>query len=416
MSPGQRLLRLSLVGLGLIVVAGLGVWFVGHLEQRTLTLPAPASAAARRNPFLAAERFLTRLGIPAESRSGRELLRQPPSITDTMLVRGLGRLDLRHRTRLRDWLARGGRLLAAPEGPRGSGSADDLLADFGIGLADDEGEDQDEAGDQDGPGPDQTLVTFQPADGGPGLRIAFLPGLALDAEGAEPTRQVPAQGRTHLVQIPVVAGRLMVASDLEFLTNDRIGEQDHALALAHLAAPARGGKVWLLYAPRIPWLGVLLWQAAPGALTAAGLTLLVWGWSLGARLGPRVPPPGRAHRDLLEHLDAAGAFLWRHDRAAALAAGVRQTVIECWQRRRPDLRHRPSAEQAAVLAAATGLTPESVAAALATAAHEPQGFVRHTRTLKTLAEHGTWPRRGAAPGDPRRTPGRPPSASPKDPP
>ena len=83
------------------VVAGLGVWFVGHLEQRTLTLPAPASTTARRNPFLAAERFLTRLGIPAESRSGRELLRQPPSITDTMLVRGLGRLDLRHRTRLR---------------------------------------------------------------------------------------------------------------------------------------------------------------------------------------------------------------------------------------------------------------------------------------------------------------------------
>ena len=417
MNPGRRLLRLSLVGLGLILVAGLGAWFVGHLEQRTLTLPAPASAAARRNPFLAAERFLTRLSVPVESRSGRELLRAPPPVTDTLVVRGLGRLDVRHRTRLRDWLAQGGRLVAAPEGPPGAGSADDLPADFGIGLVEDEDEDEDEDGEgnEDAPGPDQALGTLRPADGGPELRIAFLPGLALEAQtetetdACETVHQVPAEGRRHLIEIPVGAGRLTVVSDLEFLTNERIGEQDHALALAHLAAPRAGGKVWLLYAPRVPWLVVLLWQAAPGALAAAGLTLLVWAWSLGARLGPRVPPPGRARRDLLEHLDAAAAFLWRHDRAAALAAGVRQAVLERWQRRRPDLRHRPSAEQAAVLAAATGLTPESVTAALATAAHDPQGFVRHTRTLKTLAERGTRPRRGAAPADTRRAPGRPPS-------
>jgi hypothetical protein len=208
--------------------------------------------------------------------------------------------------------------------------------------------------------------------------------VALHVEGEHGVR-VRADGYTRLVSLPVGAGVLTVVSDQRFLANDRIGRHDHALALAHLARPAPGGKVWLLYDPAVPGFWALLWQTAPGALVAAGLTLLVWAWSLGVRLGPLARPPGRARRDLIEHLDAAGAFLWRHGRAAVLAEGTRREVLAAWQRRRPELRHRSSNQQAAAIAVAAGRPVSPVAAALATAVQDdPRAFVEHTRLLQTL--------------------------------
>ena len=148
----------------------------------------------------------------------------------------------------------------------------------------------------------------------------------------------------------------------------------------------------------MPWLGALLWAAAPAALVAAGVLVLVWAWSLGARLGPLTPVPDRRRRDLIEHLDAAAAFLWRHGRAGQLVASTQRQVLGAWQRRRPELRHLAPAQQAAVIAKAGARPAGPVAAALHTQAPDAPAFVEQTRLLKALWQGTREHRTAARPG------------------
>ena len=407
MAPERRTLALVLTGLLLIGMAAFTAWFLTNFERRTQQVPIGAAAAARRNPMLAAERFLTRLGIPVESSAGRGLLRQLPPVTDTLVVNGLGPLSTARQAALRAWLQDGGRLVveavdlwddagdaeapsdaASAAAPAAAPDPDDLPGAFGIRLRETE-EDADATSGKDR---DQILAKASWMPGGEPLSVAFHPDWYLEAAGVAGATEVIAGGRTRMVRLPVGAGMLTVSSDHLFLTNDRIGRHDHALFLAYLVQPAPGGKVWLLYDSAVPWLGTLLWAAAPAGISAAAILVLVWVWSLGARLGPLEQAPDRRRRDLIEHLDAAGAFLWRHGRAAGLVEATRRQVFAVWQRRRPDLHQLAQQDQIAGIAEASRLLPQQVRAALTTQADDAQGFIEQTKVLKALW-HGARPRR-----------------------
>jgi hypothetical protein len=403
MAPEQRTLALVLTGLILIGMAAFTAWFLTSFERRTQEIPIGAAAAARRNPMLAAERFLTRLGIPVESSAGRGLLRQLPPVTDTLVVNGLGPLSAARQAALRTWLQGGGRLVveavdlwddATLEDASSSDAADaapdpdDLPGAFGIRLR----ETAEDADATSGKDRDQILAQAPWLPGSEPLSVAFHPDWYLEAAGVAGATEVIAGGRTRMVRLPVGAGMLTVSSDHLFLTNDRIGRHDHALFLAYLVQPAPGGKVWLLYDSAVPWLGSLLWTAAPAGISAAAILVLVWVWSMGARLGPLEQAPDRRRRDLIEHLDAAGAFLWRHGQAAGLVEATRRQVFAVWQRRRPDLHQLAQEDQIAGIAAAAGLLPNQVKAALTTQANEARGFIEQAKVIKALW-HGAGRRR-----------------------
>ena len=91
------------------------VWFERNFERQLREVPTGWSPAAKRNPFLAAEHFLRRVGIEVESVPGRDLLRDLPPPGDLLVVNGLDALNAERRQRLRDWLERGGRLLVEAE-------------------------------------------------------------------------------------------------------------------------------------------------------------------------------------------------------------------------------------------------------------------------------------------------------------
>jgi len=404
MAPEQRTLALVLTGLLLIGMAAFTAWFLTSFERRTQEIPIGAAAAARRNPMLAAERFLTRLGIPVESSAGRGLLRQLPPVTDTLVVNGLGPLSTARQAALRAWLQDGGRLVveavdlwddaadaeAASDdaAPAAAPDPDDLPGAFGIRLR----ETAEDAEENSGADRDQVLAKAPWLPGGEPLSVAFHPDWYLEAPGVADATEIIAGGRTRMVRLPVGAGMLTVSSDHLFLTNDRIGRHDHALFLAYLVQPAPGGKVWLLYDSAVPWLGTLLWTAAPAGISAAAILVLVWAWSMSARLGPLEQAPDRRRRDLIEHLDAAGAFLWRHGRAAGLVEATRRQVLAVWQRRRPELHQLEPEDQIAGIAAASGLLPQQVSAAVTTQADDARGFIEQTKVLKALW-HGARRRR-----------------------
>ena len=82
--------RLVVLGLSLIGLALAGAWFLRNFERGTYEIEEHASAAARRNPFLAAELFLRRLGNQVTAMPGRDPLRDLPPAGDILVVKGLG--------------------------------------------------------------------------------------------------------------------------------------------------------------------------------------------------------------------------------------------------------------------------------------------------------------------------------------
>ncbi|HSO81837.1 DUF4350 domain-containing protein [Thiocapsa sp.] len=135
MTPERRVFRLVVAGLILVVVALIGA-VLSQLERRTLEIEVGPSEEGRRNPFLAAERFLARLEIPVSSDSGRERLRRLPPPTDTLVVRYPGSLAPERRRALDQWMTDGGRLVvAASESGPGAAEEDDLVAAYGVRLS-----------------------------------------------------------------------------------------------------------------------------------------------------------------------------------------------------------------------------------------------------------------------------------------
>jgi hypothetical protein len=376
MAPRQRILLSILWGTALVLAAALVAWFLDNFERRSEPIDAGMSAQARGNPFLAAERFLRRIGTPAEGVGGRELLRELPPPSDMLVVDSLSVLNERRRAGLHAWLESGGRLLTAPAGFDGEGAsaARDLVVGYGARL--------DELDDVQ---PGETVLTRVFFDGYPRALELELPArrILVDRPG-EADGRVSAGGHGRILQYDVGGGRITVISDMAPFRNDRIGDRDHALFLALLAEHAEGGKVWLLYDSGMPWLGALLWRHAPHVLIAAGCLLLALLWHLGGRLGPLLPSPERRRRDLMAHLQALSDFHWRHGRGSHLVWVTRGRVERAWLRRYPMLRGLGPEQRAAWIGRHTGLAAAQVRGVLYPVGEDDRRLVSDTRILQRL--------------------------------
>lgn len=378
MGADRRVLSLVLIGLVLIGLASLVAWFLTHFERRTLEVPAMESFQVRRNPLFAAELLLDRLEISVESVPGRAPLRDPPALTDTLVVRGLGTQSDAGRAALMAWVAAGGNLVVEAMDPwLDDGHSDGLLETNGVrlrvlepGMVTIENEARAMVGVPRG-------GTAEP------LSVSFREDRFLESESAGDW-ELYAEGRLRLVKLPVGKGALTVLSDVRFMTNGWIGENDHALFTAWLTQPDPGGKVWLLYDTQVPGLWEILWGSVPQALLSGALTILVWVWSIGARLGPLEPPPKRRRRDLREHLEAAGRFGWRHGRAAHLVEATRKRVRAAWERQGIEIGQEDPQARIAQIAAAARQSAEMVHGALHDQANEARAFITQAQRLQLL--------------------------------
>lgn len=365
-----------LLGLLATVIAVAGaLWFDRNFEQQTREFPSGYSAAAMRNPFLAAERFLTEVGIATESVAGRNLLRELPPPTDMLVLNGLGPLNAERRRQLHAWLTAGGavlvearQVLAPDERPR----TDNFLANQGVALRSIDAADE-----------RAEVIAEISMDGYPkAIRVGFVPEFFLQDLSGDSIGSVSADGRARLLQYRIGDGLLSVTSDNVFLTNGDIGNHDHALFLALMSAQA--GKVWLLHDQSMPGLTTLLWQAAPQVVIAAALLSAGLLWYLGGRIGPLLPNPPRDRRDLLDHMEAAADFLWRHGRGSLQLAATRKRVEQAWMRRHPLLREMDSSERAGWIGEQTGLVQAEVQQALYSRPRDDDDLVRQTGLLQRI--------------------------------
>lgn len=369
-------------GLIAILFTGGLIWILQNFEQRSREVDTGYSNAARRNPFLAAERFLQSLDIPTQSVSGRDLLRELPPPGDTLVVNALGALNKERRQALHCWMEEGGRLIVEATSPweepgLPGGRRDDFLDRYGVRLLRFEAETGQERSDH-------VLGEASVEDYPLPLTISFSSEYFLEDTSAEARGGVLAGERLRLLQYHVGEGVLTVTSDNQFFTNSRIGEHDHALFLALLATPPNEGKIWLIYDSSAPWLGELLWDGAPLAIVSFLSLVVLYLWYLGTRLGPLLPPPVGDRRDLLAHLQASANFLWRHGQGGQLTKVTRERIERTWLRRHPVLRGLDPAERADWIAGRAGLDPGEVQRALYPAMVNPADLEPDAVLLQSL--------------------------------
>lgn len=387
----NRLLWILFVLL-LLLLVGWGVrWFFDNFERGTRDVVQGISPAARKNPLLAAERFLNRLDIATESISGRDQLLKPPAEPGLLLVYRLGSsLPAEREQALLDWVRGGGHLLVAPQqawDEETETSGNSLLDRLGVQpvFQDSEGDESDlEASDS---APDEgavpALVRFRmPGVSGP-MAVAFNPQRQLfDRLGHAQWAVETAQG-SHLLQYALGRGNVTVMSDLQPFSNGSIGEHDHALLLALLAGEQR--RVWLLYSSAMPSLPVLLWRHASGLVVSLSTLVLLLLWWLTRRSGPLRSGEQPPRRNLMEHLAAVGRYLWRIDRAVGTFRQSQLALEQAWQRRHPVLGGLQQRGRCEWIAKYAGLSPRAVEQALYGDYQGEQEFIRVTITQQRLA-------------------------------
>ena len=311
-----------------LATAGTVYWFVNNFERHEVERYMGYQGEARTNPLLAARRFLQGMGVPVETVDHLQELDELPPAGDVLLIWTQRHTlsDTRSQALL-DWVNQGGHLIVLARYPEWNWEteemeelADTLLDSQGIYVAYHE-EEWDDEQDEDRPFEATLPDTTKP------LTVDFYTNYRLEGWTDEDFVLADDYG-VHVGHRWLGEGRLTVATDLDFITNDGIGEHDHAEFLWEMVhwQDAVPGKVWLVHNDDMPPLWLWLWIHAWPLVIVLSLLWLAWLFSAVRRFGPMQPVPPAARRRVLEHIEAAGHFLWKRNQRRRLIEGVRQAL------------------------------------------------------------------------------------------
>ncbi len=363
-------IRASVVaGLVLVcVLAALAAWFWVSFDRVPVIVEGGPERAARANPFLAAERLLNEIGYPASAHA--RLSELPPPDTALFMPGSRRKLSSHMVRQLTDWVSGGGHLLVSAQGSGDGARADPLVEGFGVRVEHDTDAQQE--------------ADAEPGEALGSLAVEFSGTMRLRASGPDADVLASDAHGARVISVPAGRGRLTVASDYDFASNESIGRHDHAVFLVRLIELHGVRAAWLvLRGDEVPGLWERLRADAWQAMSSIGVLLVLWIWSQGLRFGPLLSQPGPVRRRLLEHIEASGRFMWRRGKADALLQTVRESLLRSIEFRHPGW--SGSARLYRRLEEMSGLPMATVKAALEThqVKHE-QRFVQIIRTLETL--------------------------------
>ncbi|HMW77237.1 MAG TPA: DUF4350 domain-containing protein [Rhodocyclaceae bacterium] len=380
----RRLIWSGLALAGLIVIGA--AWFLANFDQVVVDSWEPPSREARRNRFLALEKFLDAMGRKTQRiQDPTQLDHLPPGV----LVLDSGRRGAMTPQRVENllaWVERGGYVVTAPES---RGRRDPFLDRFDIDCrCKEEVKTASSGGARSPPPKPPAWVSVQVPGNVRPLKIAFQHS---DLAPGKTSPVWSAGAADHPMQVLHYAygqGQVTVFSDLNGLfINPLIGKADHAELLWTLLEtyqPDRNRPVFLLTRLAIPSLWHWLIESAAPAVVSGLVLLIFWLWRLAPRFGPVRPEPDPARRELGEHLRAIGRYIWRCGGLETWLSVARESFNSRLARRHPHLAALPSEQKVAALAEISGRSLASIAAALHHAAPTPHSFTQALRTLKNL--------------------------------
>ena len=355
------------------VVVTLGwLWFVTHFEQVLETGYENRKREALRNPYLAFERFLSRMGRPLTVVSKAQVLDDLPEGGVLLLDRDRRRyLNPQRVQRLFRWVERGGYLIVAAEQ---HGVDDPVLARLGVrwmetpkALDDVRQSTQDAASEPDSADPRMSALRERyrrlevsiPGSGRPlGVEVA---SRGLGATKRAPQWSAPQlEPGAGLLHFSEGHGQVTVVQGLHSLgSNWFIGKHDHAeLIWTLLERHQPQGPITLATRLAVPSLWEWSWEAGWAALVSGCVLIALWLWRVVPRFGGLLPEAPPVRRSLAEHLAAIGRFVWREYGFEHWLGVSRKAVMHRLSRRHPALAAASPAQMARALAG-MGAAPAS---------------------------------------------------------
>jgi hypothetical protein len=356
-----------LVPFAVVALVATGViWFLSTYERVPSREWVGPSGEARRNLYLAAERFAARMGLATrELRSLPELDSLKP---DSVLLLPSRRqaLDPRRIEDIATWVEEGGHLIVEAEL---LGVSDPLLELLGV----------------------ERTTAVAPSKPVPielpdGRRLAVsIPGaMALQAVGTRPARYVSfAHGE----------GTVSALTGLQFARNTAIGNDDNAAFLWHLLSLTRPVELQVYLRPERLSLWAFLTRYAAPVLVATAALLALWLWRVAPRFGPVRPDAPPARRRLLDHLRASGRFYWAQGLRGRLVVASRDAALRRITRAQPDFVVSSEAARAARVAALAQIPVEEAQRFMSAGGAMPGAdFIRimhNAQRLHSALERGT---------------------------
>jgi hypothetical protein len=365
---GRAMKRTVYISAAVAVLAALGVaWFLDNFERVETQVWVGPSAAARSNPYLAAMRFLERLGLAARLEEQPARLQAAPTRTTVILPAARPWLG---EARAQEWLRaveNGGHLIVEPEPVR---SRDPLLDALSIARRNVK------------PAAGTFDVEWPGAQ--PHLQIAVAGSQVLEL-GRAPADLVVADAHgVRLASMRRGAGRVSVMTGLQRFDNGHIGSHDHAELLRRLAALEPAGEVLIVRAAGAPPLWDWLVAHALPVLIAGSILIVLGLWRTLPRFGPVVPAAAPPRRQLLEHLRAAGRFAWKHGSRGSLLGSAREQVERHIALAAPRLAHLPPQRRYGELAAQLESDAGTLAYAFQATPRNAREMVQITATLASI--------------------------------
>ncbi len=360
----------------LVPLAAIVVWWFTSFEHVQREFDAPLRGEARYNPLYALKKALQARGFEVASRANLNLPAMNLKPGDTLVlganVRTLADAQAQE---IVEWVEDGGHLIFAL--PDSKGRAGALLDTLGLTLAHASrchgwsGEESKGKEDKDA----QWHCFFA------GFKLKQGEAKDFDVLWGKPDEGYVFGQRTR------EDGTFAVAGDLIFLHNTELKLPGNTELAWQMLAPALvdKGKVHLVYAADVPPLYVLLVRYGWPALLPALCALLAWIWARAQRFGPPLPLATPHRRALLEHVQAAGDFIFRRGAPSALYAPVQRRFFERLRRDHPAIAALDGTALVDALAKESGRSAAAVRLALQP--HEltrPEHFFLSIKTLHEM--------------------------------
>lgn len=305
------------------------------------------SPEAQANPYLAAEHFLRKQGLPVDHVFGLDRLADLPSEHHSLLLlTERSNMSPRQVEQLLDWTRSGGHLLVVAEAlwDEETGKSGDLLLDrLQIRqVLSDEPEEPAPARKKKTPDLTRLYIDNETAPAYFGFDTAF------NLTDPKHLAQFSANSArsSHLMQLDLGQGRVTVITDSDLWKTANIGKHDNAWLLWYLT---QGTAVTLLANGDVDDLFSLLLRYFPQALVALTALIALALWHAGMRQGPIRAPAPKARRQLQEHLKASADFLLRRNGQRTLVQALQRDILRAARRRHPGFEHLDDAQQWQVL-------------------------------------------------------------------
>jgi len=389
----NQVIKSALIAIALLaVIALLIVGFQKNFEYVEKTEWQPLIGEARTNPLYASQLFLRRMGIPTKTVESLQDLTTLPG-TDTAILISSSRQTLRDKqfTALVDWVNKGGHLIVAGVIDWNSYFSDSSLAAEPETETEAEAENEDAQSDEiyydsleeiasnlpdvdalqeflnvelhdriKFDGDTAKNITLKGSDRPLSLGPDYYKSIVLKGDdtvlGLE---EITIDGKNVAIRQPVKNGLVTVVSNLDFIDNFNLGEYDHAEILWHIVRgkPAKTGAadlqqpnaIWLIHSDDTASLFELIWRYWWALVITLGLLFIFWILRVSRRFGPLIQKENEDRRNLLEHIDASGAYYWKQKNQQVLLQSTRLSTQQHLAKRIPGWSALPQYDQIQLL-------------------------------------------------------------------